>query len=1088
MKTNNRLFKLILSTFVCLLCFYSQSYADFVYEDGSKNVSKIPVGSSNVNMLSFSLHTTTETQLFDTIRLLNTSEVGYGPDDNQINAVRIYLDEAGNGIIDEEDEIVSGTDHTFTTAPNFIDLNLTPDLEVTTSKSYFIIAYDVGSDVSLGDTTEVVIDSINRNKGVPDELDLSGTASAKNQNIEITGVAFIDSTNIAPEVAIPGQKKIPMLNFKFKIVGEAISEGDSPDIELTIKNEFANFTVSNSDQGVEAVYLYRTATDFDGIPQFNASDDLFDLVAEITSFSDPETLVITDFYDGDFNSVAKDTTQNFYLVYDLTDEMDISENTKIGAQIYSFSAIGDESEGPSRLTWPLSASDRETGIEVDIAGLTLSEISKHVPSNSTIGANLSTSIMRFRLRANHTDIDVNRITILNPGTTPFVTEGTIDDGGVSKVELYLDTIQDNEFSDSDQLIGTVTLAETNAITGLVNQANSVVVPININGDPLTISEYIDSNFVDYPENNERVIFVNYHFSPTVLAREDASGNFTTIAKAQLGTILGTANYTINSLPTSSIVTLSKYDNDNPATANPAAEINLADTTITLTDVESVAPLSVVEGEIKVPMLWLNISSSLEDTISSASFTVRNSKRTFSRVNQGITKIWVYADNDNSKTLSSGDTYLSSTTKFNSTSEAVLKSIPIRPNESSYLILYDIGRNASSVSQNIRAQISNIQSDSGESFTLGAVLPSPQEAASTVVLESRLNPPALILTSQVSAPETTTFSATISVTNDTGTNLVITEVNPKIYLSSIGGTDISYEFNIVKQTSSVLFPLTLAAGNTQAISYQFLHSKAISDGIAYLDASVSYQTANNGTAIVSRYLGQEEWESGVVTPRTFSIRALDNVSFTSFPAYIDSITLLRGGQTVNFRNHDSVLASDKMYINFTEPDAIDTGSISIELNGSTLIRSENEETDTLSYSYDETLGQIAIPFLGDTDGELVISVSDGENSLEPAYIQYDIDSTIKLTRPLFYPNPYILDEGDLTLGFNLSQPGEVTYYFYNHLGSMVQKDSATFSSAGYQEIEFNAFSSFLKPGLYVVMLVSVDDNGNREISHVKLAVR
>ena len=114
-----------------------------------------------------------------------------------------------------------------------------------------------------------------------------------------------------------------------------------------------------------------------------------------------------------------------------------------------------------------------------------------------------------------------------------------------------------------------------------------------------------------------------------------------IAIAQLGTILGTANYAVNSVPTTSIVTLSKYNNSYPASANPEAKIDIVDTTVTLKTVDSVAPLSALEGEIKVPMLWLNVSSSDQSEITSSSFTIRNSKQTFSQVNQGITKVWIY---------------------------------------------------------------------------------------------------------------------------------------------------------------------------------------------------------------------------------------------------------------------------------------------------------------------------------------------------------------------------------------------------------------------------------------------------------------
>ncbi|RAP37781.1 hypothetical protein DID80_03440 [Candidatus Marinamargulisbacteria bacterium SCGC AAA071-K20] len=1074
--------------FIVIVCLFSLSsflMAAFVFEDGSSNVSKVPRGSTNVNMLSFSLHTSDVTQQLDAIRLINQANIGFGPDADKIIAVRMYSDDAGNGIIDDEDTIIDGTDHTFTTAPSFIDLNLSPDIDITVSKSYFIIAYDVGSDSKLGTTTEMLLDSINRTK--VDELDLSAEATAKTQTVTVTGIEFISVTDIAPDVAIPGQKKIPMLHFKMKVVGEAISESDSPDLKLTIENSHNNFILNTAQQGIEGAYLYKTS-DFDTAPIFNEADPLFTLVGQLNSFSDSSTLIFTDIFDSDFTSVPKDTTVNFYLVYDLTDEMEISENTKIAAQVYSFSAIGDESEGPSRLTWPLQSSDRQDEIDVDIAGLTLSEISKHVPSNSVIGENLSTSIMRFRLRANHTPIDISRITVINPGTTPFVTEGTIDLGGVSKIELYLDTVQDNAYSDSDQLIGTVTLSEKNSITNLVNQANSVVVPLNINGGPLSLTAFDSSRFVDYPENNEQVIFVNYHFSPTIIEREDASGNVTSIAISQLGNVLGTANYSINNVATSSVVTLSGFNNSLPATANPSAEVDVAETTVTLRNVESVAPLSAVEGELKVPMLWMDVSSSEENEISSTSFTIRNSKRTFSKVNQGITKVWVYSDNNNNKQLDSSDTYLSSTVKFESTSEAILYGIPIKANDSSFLVLYDIGREAFEVSQNIRCQISDITAASGQSITLGAILPSPMEAASVVVVKSRLEAPSISFSSPVTNPEVSSFSLQMSIANDTGNDLVINNVSPKFYLSSLGGTDISYEFDVDKQTRSIAFPHTLGPAESIGLSYRILHARAISEGVVYVDSAVEYKSPNNTAASVERYLSQEEWRPGAAIPRTISIKSIDEITMTSFPAYISSVQLLRGSAAIVFKNHDAILDSDVMFINFTEPDVIDNSSLLLSLNGVEIIRSDSDVQGVLSYTYNEETGQIRIPFLGNINGELTLSLSDGQNILPSTKIVYQIDSTIRVTGPLFYPNPYILGQGDLTLGFNLTQPGDVSVYFYNQIGNMIHKDDFVITSAGYNTIPFNGFSEFLRPGLYVVVLVSTDVNDNRVITHVKLAIR
>jgi hypothetical protein len=1105
LSIKSRFFKQIFLVLTCVLALSSSAMAAFIFEDGTSNKTKAPRGATDVNMISFTLSSTDsdDGDDFDTIRLSNASDVKFGPNENNITSVRLYLDIAGNGIIEDEDTIIDlvGTtaNDPFTASHlQFFDLDIANDINITPSDSYFIIAIDVGTEVTLGNTTELGINVINRQQG--NELDLSAESSAINESVTITGVDFLTVTDIAPDVAIPGQKDIPMLHFQIRIVGEKISDDGAPDLELTIENSFDNFILSESGEGIEAVKLYKTS-DFGSLPVFNADDDIFDLVSSTTSFGDSGTLILTDIFDSGFDELGNGVTVNFFLTYDLTDEMEISENTQIGAQIHTFSAFGDESDGPNKINWPLESSDRQDEIEVDIAGLTLTEISKYVPSNSIIGTSLSTSIMRFRLRSNHTTIDVNRINILNPGTTPFVTEGTLDAGGVSKVELYLDTVQDNAFSDSDTLIGTVTLAETNGITGLVNQSSSTVIPIvdSRTNQPIQILAFDDSNTVDYPENNEQVIFVSYTFSPTITETEDASGNFTSIAIAQLGTILGTANYFVNDVATTNAVNLSIFNNDSPASADPEAEIDVAETTLTLTSVTAIPDPDAdfaIEGEIKVPMLKLEITNSEQEEIASTSFTIKNSKGTFSKVNQGVTKIWIYSDDGTTDgTFDDEDTFLSSTTAFDSTSIATLTGVSIPPNDSTFFVLYDIGRDAFDVSQNIRAQISDITADSGQTIILGAILPGPSEAASVPILASRLSDvdplelPTVTLRAPITdTPESETFVLNIHVFNGTSTDLVIKKISPKFYLSSLSGTDISYEFDLDYLTTGTSLTPTIPNAGEIDISYEAIHARAISDGVVYIDLRIEYESPNGGTVVVERYLSQDQWESGAAIARTLSISALDTVSYTSFPAYISSVQLLRGGSTVDFKNTDAISKDDIMFINFVDADVIDTSSIALSLNGVDLVRSESEIDGIASYSYDESLGQIKIPFLGDVDGEIELTLSDGTNEFAPALIVFELNTAIKLSRPLFYPNPYILDEGNLLLGFNLTQPGDVSLYFYNQVGSMVHKDDYTFSDTGYNTIEFNSFSDFLRPGIYVVMLVSVDEDGNREISHVKLAVR
>ena len=1079
---------------VFALCVLTNSlFAAFTYESAQTSASHAPQGTDNFVMMRFQVGTDGAPLSIKNIRVRNASNVNFGPNDGDINAIRLFHDLNGNNQIDEDDTLVGGTEVNFNTSPTFLTLSFSNPEEVSSSnfRSYLIL-YDIGPTALLDETTNVILEEINYQENNP--LDLESELVLPTTNtVTISGIDFIDIQDISPDVVLPGQKKVAMFYMSIKVKGESISESSDPNLKLTIFNEDNNLVVQSGEKGVDAAYLYKT-NNFDSgstTPFFNEAGEN-DPVGTKLSFSDPNESEPNSFFtflnpfDGGFNSLSKNVTHNFFLVYDISDDIDVTDNTQISAQMYKFEARGDLSRSPYTINWPGNKT-RDPKSSVNVAGLTLTSAERYVPANSVFGDNTTSTIMRFRLRSNHTDVEIDRVNILNPGTVKFITTATRQFGGIEKVELFEDSEADNEYSETDRLIGTVTMGEQNPITNLFNQTDSVLVPIvdpSNGGKGLLIQAFDDGNAgsVVYPQNNERVIFVVYHFGTNIQGAEDASGNVTLKAIAQLGEITGTANIVVNNTVTQNAIDLSRYGNNFPASANPQAEIDLQQTNITLRGVTDIAPASALEGQVKVPVLAFELNS--ETAIPSSAITIYNHQSTFSELNQGISRVSLYLDQDQDKVLDSTDTFLSSTRRFEYPSEAKLAAVPIVQGENHYLVLYDVGQEGLASSTNIRAQVSKVEGDLGAFILLGGQVPAPFEAGKLQIQSAILARPAISL-GATPAPEKTSFNITISVSNQSGSNVVLEDVQPKFYLDALSGKDISFEFSSFDKGQNS-FPLSLLNGETKLFNFEVLHRDAASSGATFLDSYVKYQ-AGDGSAVLQRYEGKSEWKPGASALSSFVISARTRYAW-EFPSYIESVSIKRGITEIPFLNNNSVLASDEMFITFRDPEYIDTNSIHLELNGQSLIRSTLEVNSVLSFSYDEQNGRVKVPFLGEENGTLTLSVSDGENSLDSAMLSYQIHNDVKIHRPLFYPNPYSMGS-ELLLGFNLTQSAEVKVYFYNQLGILAgTMESSGFLSVGYNTITISGFEEFIAPGIYVCKLVATDSDGNKAMAMTKLAVR
>ncbi len=209
----------------------------------------------------------------------------------------------------------------------------------------------------------------------------------------------------------------------------------------------------------------------------------------------------------------------------------------------------------------------------------------------------------------------------------------------------------------------------------------------------------------------------------------------------------------------------------------------------------------------------------------------------------------------------------------------------------------------------------------------------------------------------------------------------------------------------------------------------------------------------------------------------------------FPNHIKEISYLRDGQENPFFMNMALKPSDQLNVYFNQNgEFIDASTVQLSLNS----------LPHKHYNYDAENGKLNINQLSQSSSLLSLNVFDiHNNKLPTTNIKFTLsDSTILLTTPLFYPNPYDL-KSDLLLGFNLNTvPGAistVTVYFFNSSGHLIHQEFKDKDSngnpldTGYHMIKFNFKSSFLAPGGYLVKLVARDDQGNQSIGTAKLGI-
>ena len=1095
MTTQLRLFLIAIFIFFGMMFCASKVVAKITLVSSQIGKTHAPSGSTDVVMLRTTLGSTSEKgDVIKKFMITNTSEeVSFG---EGISIMRVYQDKDANGALEESDgsalgsRVLSSSDMNST-----LSIPLDAGLLVTSENHVnLFFVYDISlAQATLGKTTNFTLTSVDTGGDTAGDGDLvmktiTSSSTPTINNTIITGIHSVEIMDIAPNVVIPGQTNVPMLYVRMVVVGENI--GFPSKFAFTIFNDAANFvTAEGAKNGIVKATMYdaQVAPDESLGPDFQADNET-EVIKRVSSteFRDASTfdfsfppILGSEFKGFEIGHGADRVTRDFFITYDIGTNITVTSDTKINAQLFEF--IGTGSSSKMQIKWPDTPSDRREAAESSVAGLSLEGLANIVPKNNVFGPLSNAPILKMTLRANHTSITVNTMTIVNTGTVPYITDSG-GSRGVAKVDIYNDSDGNNTFSDvSDIKVGSFELGNVHPETGETNQSDAAKIPLatavnNVLKTGIQIGKYNKDQ--EYPLNNDEIFFVRYYFGELIdNSNKNASGNVTAIAR--LGAVSASANIEIGGVVTSNTLSLPNT-NKSPAVASPEAVINMSQTNVSLVDVVDISPDKAVKGQLKVPLLWVHLSSNTKYT--SSNFTILNEKLSFLNDNTGVSKVWVYRDNTPFKVLDANDTFMSASSIFSNRSEVGLSGIDITTGDNYYLVLYDMGLSVSSSSP-ARSQLNKIAAETGTSLLLGGVLPNPIKSASVSVTDSLIGKTVIKGVDEV-VNATVSFNMTVSFKNISGAPLTIESVTPKFYYSSVSGTDITYEFKIIPEDT---FPLVVQGNITKNMVFNVRHEDAFTEGTTYVDAFIKYQTSTGASAIINRYKGKESWVSASVRTPILTIFSKDNQYRWQFPAYIDHVDLLRGGKALAFLNNMAVRLSDQLNIYFkAEGNFIDESSLNLSLSGTALTRVAGGQNLLGTFSYNS--GVLNVPDLGNSGGTLLLNVRDlNNNALEEASISFELSNVVKLSNALFYPNPYQMGDTNLQLGFNITQPSTVTVYLFNFLGVEVFREEKSFTDIGYQKIKFDANSNVLAPGIYFVKIIAKDESGNIDTANTKLAI-
>lgn len=1042
---------------LCLACIWILTLANGITANPQHSATVhtpytfIPVGVETVVFrLDVTNLTTTANMTLDTIRL---NKIGADFNFNSIDKISVYQDNNGDFVFNSEIDIkvIENTSVSGDTATLGLVSGGTNRQINTNSLVTFWIVFKLSSlesQLTLGDTSQIQITSIDVCDKVIDNEVPSCTTNTLSSSTTITSVGL--KMNLFPDKApnyiFPGSLDIPLAFFTVEAKGDSLTN-----FVLKISDSYGNFVGS---EGVKGVKL-KEDSDLSGTTAYSSSlTNTIESITQETNNAWSETSVTLNNWTL-LNPLAIDSQKGIWLVYDFGEDIVVSSDSRLNVTIAGDSDFyAQTSQSNQIIVTP------NINLSIPFAGIEITDIT-NIAGDEVYDRNTSIPLLSFKLRAHQAPVTVNKITVINNGSIPFyATAGTTIN--VKKILIYNDTDNTNTLSPQlDTVVGQLTLGPGS------NQNTSAEVPMEV---PITAYNGNDSNISTF--------FVVYELGAS-LESNSATKNYVT---AELGNIIATGNNGISNISFKASVA----SNSNPISSTPVTSVDLTETNLQIVSTEALSSGSdtAYDGQLKVPMLYLNFKS---ETISqSGKLTILNNQANFFSRADGVTKVWVYSDDNENKILDDGDKFLRSTSKFDDLRIAELENIEFSLNNH-FLILYDIGLLASETGVPFSAQIQNIEIEGGTSSVSG-VLPTV-EVAKVTPIDNLLK----TLTIEDVSQGSVTFNIRLKMKNESGVNLTINQFEPKFYLSEKGGMDISYEFNTSLATAEVI-PFTINNGETKDFNFNASHNIPYSQGVTVIDAYVEYskEGESDNLRFIRYQSGSGDWNLITSQQEVYERNIISNMTSADIPpSYLLHPLKVCDNKSnsscKDFLNGSSIGKDKIMSLEFVDVSTIDESTINLMRGNDFLFQKEEISVDSNNFMLDQSTNLLKF-YVGDEDATISLSLKDlSGNDMPMTALNYLISEETEVTHPLFYPNPYVLGKDNLKFNYSVSNDNtKVSMYIYNHLGLLVYQSSEIVNS-GSNTMSLSETEEFMIPGIFICRLIAEVDGKVVSSKTTRLAI-
>ena len=277
--------------------------------------------------LAFSLKSHQTSTTVNTITIINNGSIPFHASNNpaeNINKIRIYLDQGGGEFSSQDDELVGelvldGTGqqtNKMAAVPLIVD-GTSKEVPIETYnesqnnvKTFFVV-YDISSDLVSQDlstknyvTAEIGNITAIGNNGASDISFLASVATNDNPlsadpvaSVDLTDtvIQIVETQDISPSTVFDGETKVPMLYLKFR------SDSQVQTGRVRIKNSQANF-YSNAN-GVKKIWIYE---DKNSNKTLDAGDKF---LRSTTKFTDPKEAVL--------ENIEFNFENEFLILYDV---------------------------------------------------------------------------------------------------------------------------------------------------------------------------------------------------------------------------------------------------------------------------------------------------------------------------------------------------------------------------------------------------------------------------------------------------------------------------------------------------------------------------------------------------------------------------------------------------------------------------------------------------------------------------------------------------------------------------------------------------------------------------------------------------